>query len=66
MTDFYFIDGGSVIMLIPHSDQAKEWTAANIELQAWQNPERIACEVRYFNDISEAISAEGMTIQALN
>lgn len=62
--DFFVINAFTVILLMPQTDQAKEWVNENLQVQDWQNKKQIAIEPRYFDDIYEGILNEGMTIEA--
>jgi hypothetical protein len=61
--DFYAKNEGSIILLYPESDNAKQFCEFNIQLDNWQNKNMIAIEPRYFDDIYMAIQNEGMTIK---
>lgn len=63
--DFYVRNDFSIILLLPRSAEARRWAEDNIQLESWQNYRSIAIEPRYFDNIYEGITAEGMTIQAI-
>lgn len=62
MSDFTVADHGSIIILSPDSDVAKQWISDNIpdDAQIWCNG--IAIERRYFEDIYIGIKAENLTV----
>jgi hypothetical protein len=58
--DFYFVNAGSIILLKPQNDTAREWTKANLNTESWQNTAfGIPIEPRYFDQIYEGIQDEG-------
>lgn len=62
--DFYFVDEGSIILLKPQNDNAKQWTKENMQLEGWQNTTfGIPIEPRYFEQIYEGIRKEGFEIE---
>lgn len=64
-SDFNFRNEGTIILLIPVSDQAKDWTAQNLQAEAWQKlGDGIAIYPRMFQDILDGINAAGFKITA--
>lgn len=63
MSDFTAINEGSIVLLIPHTEEARTWVENNLALEDWQNTQRVAIEPRYYSDIQEGIIGEGMTIE---
>jgi hypothetical protein len=53
--DFFVRFCGSIIMLIPDTDTAREWVADFINIDEWQNPDQIAIDPRYWDAIAEGI-----------
>ncbi len=62
-TDFIFHNEGTLIMLLPQTDQAQQWINENLQLDTWQNSQRPAIEPRMFDDICEGIRRDGLTIR---
>lgn len=65
LTDFYYINEGSIIILMPKTDEAKKWTVENIALDPWQNSFQIAIEPRYFDNIVDGILNDNLTIEKI-
>lgn len=61
--DFTFANHGSVTLLTPVSDAAREWAAEHLPVEPWQMlGNAIAIEPRYADPILEGIDADGMTV----
>ena len=62
MTDFIVQDHGSLIILLPQTTPAKDWADEHFpdDAQNWCNGTVI--ERRYFEDIYDGITADGLTI----
>lgn len=64
MTDFSFQDEGSLVILYPQSDKAREWVslfvAVNDETQHWGDG--VVIERRYVADILLGIHDAGLTL----
>jgi hypothetical protein len=63
--DFYFRNEGSLILLLPKTDNAIEFVENNIQLDDWQNKYNIAIEPRYFDDIIEGILNDDLIIKMI-
>jgi hypothetical protein len=61
-SDFYFRNEGSILMILPVSQDAKTWTTDHVHLEDWQNPNHFAVEPRYFDDLAEGITSDGLTL----
>lgn len=61
-SDFNVYDGGSIILLAPHTEQARDWIRDNIPDDAQTLGNNIAIERRYFEDIYWGIKGDGLTI----
>lgn len=65
MTDVKLVyDGGSVGILIPKSDAAQEWFNDNVSTEdAVRFGDGIAVEMRYVNNILNALSHDGFIVE---
>jgi hypothetical protein len=63
--DFYFRNEGSLILLLPQTDNAIEFVENNISLDDWQSKNSIAIEPRYFDDIIEGILNADLIIKMI-
>jgi len=61
--DFYFKDDGLVILLIPASQDAKNWVKNSPELASCKNPTMPKIERDYFRYIYDDIRMKGLTIK---
>lgn len=61
-TDFDVADHGTLIMLEPISEAAKEWVAEHLPDDAQWLGRRVAIERRFFEPIYEGIVADGLSI----
>lgn len=65
-TDFRVSDHGTIILLFPRSDAAREWIAENVQADhmTWGNIDwnGVVIERRYFPDICNGISNDNLTI----
>lgn len=61
-TDFYFTNSGTIITLVPQTDKARQWINDNLQLQGWQDPDRVPIETRMFEDIHAGIINDSLTI----
>lgn len=60
--DFTIADHGSLWLLFPWSDAAKEWTEAHLPEDALRHGKSIVIEPRYVEDIVTGIVDDGLTI----
>lgn len=63
--DFLYRDEGSIILLLPQSETAEDWTRENIQREPGEDDTYTAIEPRYFTDILEGIEAGGMLIERI-
>jgi hypothetical protein len=63
MSDFTFIDQGTIILVIPDTEAAQVWVDENLALEPWQyyGP-GFACEPRYAGDLANGILTDGLTV----
>ena len=62
MTDFHVSDHGSLIILEPQTTAAKEWADEHFPDDAQNWCSGTVIERRYFEDIYDGITADGLTI----
>lgn len=63
--DFKYRTESAVIVLIPESDRAKQWTLDNLQVKDWQSVLRgIEIEHSLINDILDALKASGLSIES--
>jgi len=62
--DFHAVNDGSIILLLPLTDQGRQFIDEYLSIDSWQDPQRVAIEPRYWPDISAAIAEQGLTIEA--
>lgn len=60
--DFTIENHGSLFLLRPESDQAREWVAENVE-DAMRFGHAVVIEPRYVEGIVEGILADGLTVE---
>jgi hypothetical protein len=60
--DFVFSDEGSIVMLQPVSDAAKDWADENLPDDRLVWGPHVIVEHRYFADIAEGIEADGLVL----
>lgn len=60
VTDFSVRDHGSIIVLTPQTDAAREWVGENIDTDAWMGG--VCIERRFFGNIYEGLTADGLSI----
>jgi hypothetical protein len=60
--DFELSGGGTIYLLRPKTDEAREWTNFNIPDDAQWLGGAVAIEHRYVGDIVEGILADGLTV----
>lgn len=63
MVDFILKDEGSIFLLEPLTDAAREWVAAHLEgadVQHWCGS--VVIEQRYVSDIVQGLQADGLTM----
>jgi hypothetical protein len=62
VADFTAIDQGSIVMLRPNTDAAREWLDENVESESWQWQGPFLCmDARMAQPLIEGIEAEGFT-----
>lgn len=62
--DFTVSHHGNVIMVTPVSQDAKDWTAENVQLEGWQwiGPS-FAVDQHCIDDLVDGIRADGLNVQ---
>lgn len=60
--DFNLTDHGSIVVLRPMNDEAREWIDFNVDPDAQWFGRGVVIEHRYVNDIVEGIVSDGLTI----
>jgi hypothetical protein len=60
--DFNLINGGSVFILIPNTEEANAWVADNLPAELLFLGNGIAVEHRYIAEIVAGIQNDGLTI----
>lgn len=66
LTDFYYRNEGSIILLIPNTEDSREWINENLCLESWQKQgNNIAIEPRSFEIIEEGIENDGLLIEEI-
>lgn len=62
MADFTAIDQGSIVMLRPNTDAAREWMDENVHAESWQWQGDFLCiDHRMAQPLLDGIEAEGFT-----
>lgn len=64
--DFLVRDEGSIIILMPNSDEAKQWVTDHIDENATWFSRGVVIEHRYAQDIIDAILSTDMNISNYN
>ena len=62
MSDFHIADHGSIVLLEPRTDAAREWVEENLPEEAQTFGHAIVIEPRYVESIVNGILADGLTI----
>ena len=61
--DFSIIsDGGSVVLVLPRTAEARAWVAEHIDADATKLGDAFGVEIRYLADLIAGIQADGFTI----
>jgi len=65
MPDVTIINGGSVVLLRPQTDAAREWVEENIGQDNGYQPywPTVAVEARYVDDILVGMQSDGLEIE---
>lgn len=61
--DFTVSGGGTIYLLCPHTDAAREWLADHIGTEAQYLGPNLAVEHRYIDHIVEGARNDGLTVQ---
>ena len=63
--DVTIIDSGSIILLQPETEQAREWFEENIGRENGYQPywPTVTCEARYADQIIEGLADAGLEVQ---
>lgn len=61
--DFLFVDHGSIVIMHPRSDAARDWTEQHIpeDAQRWGRG-GVVIEPRYVGDIIDGITNDGLEV----
>ena len=62
MSDFHLADHGSVVLLTPRTDAARDWVEDNLPDDVQMLGNGIAIEGRYVGDILTGIECDGLEI----
>lgn len=62
MTDFLIVDHGSVIIVRPMTDSAKDWVLDNVDYDSGTFGFGVPVEPRYFPDLLAGIQDAGFSI----
>ncbi len=63
MTDFLIADHGSIILITPVSEAARQWLDENVVSEPWQWLDGALCaEHRFAGDLVDEIAAAGFEI----
>jgi hypothetical protein len=65
MADFEVQDEGTIVLLKPVSDEAKEWGESHIDQEAERWGVAYVIEPRYLADIIEGIVNHGLTVESV-
>lgn len=63
-TDFYIHDQGSVVVIIPATEAAEQWTLEHIPDDAPRFGLGFVVEHRYADDVIEGAITDGLIVQA--
>jgi hypothetical protein len=64
-TNFLITDEGTVVLITPVSNEARQWVDENLSIEPWQwLGDGFGVEHRYASDILEAISEEMGGVEA--
>jgi len=62
--DFDYVNGGSVILMIPLTSDARRWTRTHIASDTPTLGQGFAVEPRYFLDLVQEIEDAGMMVRS--
>ena len=66
LTDFYYRNEGSIILLMPNTEDSQDWVNENLWVEPWQKQgNNIAVEPRSFLIIEEGIENDGLLIEEI-
>ena len=66
LTDFYYRNEGSIILLMPNTEDSQDWINENLCVQSWQKQgNNIAVDLRSFSIIEEGIENDGLMIEEI-
>ena len=63
MSDLNFINGGSIVLLIPQSDAGKEWVRDHVEVPDYASERSVPVEPRYVKNIIDGAQADGLEVE---
>lgn len=64
MTDFRIANHGSIVMVEPVTQPAKQWVEDNVQLEGWQwmGP-AFSCDPRMVDNLVAGIEADGLSVE---
>ena len=62
--DFDYVNGGSVILMVPLTSDARRWIMKHIEEDVPRLGQGFAVEPRYFASLLEAIALDGLAVRS--
>ena len=61
--DFNLVDGGSVYLLVPNTNDAQSWLNKNIGTDAVYLGKGLGIESRYVRQVLDGLMADGFTVE---
>lgn len=62
--DVTVINNGSVFLIYPHTQTAKDWMSENLQAEGWQYlGKTLAVDQRYIADIADGMSDDGLNVE---
>lgn len=64
MTDVFISNQGSIVMIRPLTQKAKDWVEANVQLEGYQwLGDSFACEPRYADDLISGMLGDDLEVE---
>jgi len=63
MNDFRIENHGSIVLLRPLTDGAREWVDCNLPIDHMEFGRAVVVEPRYISDIVEGFMGDGLTLE---
>lgn len=64
MVDVRVEDHGSIVLVQPLTDAAREWVTGNVPLEGWQwMGGAFACEPRYVDNLLDGMRGDGLEVE---